>query len=122
MSKIVATWSFGSRQPFYPRVLPTDVAPIDVLRVPLVEEVVYVSRGIVHGLLERTCQRWNHNKCMFDGLTYATRIIHPPSWSIDMSIRSPTCEQRVVAHVLHLIRCKLCTALASSIMSQSCEG
>ena len=56
--------------------------PVDVIRVPLVEDVVFISLGVVHR---------------------RTRIVKPAGRGIDMAVWSPTSEEGAVAHGPDLI-------------------
>jgi hypothetical protein len=57
-------------------------SPVDVVRVPLVEDVVFVSLRVVHR---------------------RTRIVKPTGRGIDVAVWSPTSEQGTVAHRPDLI-------------------
>jgi hypothetical protein len=57
-------------------------SPVDVVRVPLVEDVVFISLRVVHR---------------------RTRIVKPASRGINMAVWSPTSEEGAVAHGPDLI-------------------
>lgn len=86
-------------------VSPRDIAPVDVLRMPLIEEVVHIPRWVVH----RTA-----------------RIVHPARGSQKMAVRPPACEERVVAHSLHIAgrqwRAALTTVTAATAATTGCRA
>jgi hypothetical protein len=71
--------------------------PVDVVGVELVEDVIFISCRIVH---RRT---W---------------IVEPAGRSIDVAVRSPTSEERVVAHSANLVGVNGCALASVSILSQ----
>jgi hypothetical protein len=71
--------------------------PVDVVRVELVEDVVFVSCRIVH---RRT---W---------------IVEPAGRSINVAVRSPASEKRIVAHGANLVGVNGCALASVSILGQ----
>lgn len=61
---------------------PRNVTPVDMVRMPLVEYMVLVTRRIVHR---------------------GTGIVHPPSGCVDVRVRTPAGEEGVVAHGADLV-------------------
>lgn len=57
-------------------------SPVDVVRVPLVKDVVFISLRVVHR---------------------RTRVVEPASWGVDVAVWPPTSEERAVAHGSDLV-------------------
>ena len=60
---------------------PRDIAPADMVRMPLVHDVIGLRRGVVHS---------------------SARVVHPSCRGQDMELRSPSVEQSVVAQSIEV--------------------
>lgn len=82
---------------------PRDITPVDMLRVPLVKEVVDVPRWVVH----RT-----------------TGVVLPACWGDEVAVWPPAREQGVIAHGLDLAsgESRAGLSVASAAAGTSCRG